>query len=53
MPEERDPTFKEVLWQGINDTEAFIEKASYPPYLDVFSRKKRDDWVSLGDIHND
>ena len=30
----------------------FIEKVSYPPYLEIFARNKRDNWDSIGDQKN-
>lgn len=29
-----------------------IEKASHPPYLDVFARKKREGWETMGDVNS-
>ena len=37
---------------GVKPDEAYelIEKASYPPYLDVFGRRKREGWSVFGDV---
>jgi N6-adenosine-specific RNA methylase IME4 len=39
---------------GVKPDEAYelIEKASYPPYLDVFGRRKREGWSVFGDVNS-